>query len=128
MKTTGCTGLGKAFVKQGRRIAVSVVVWGMVLANTGVLHAVHLLPWSDQGDAFRGAFPCWRSQAAVGHDPCTCTLCLQFAAANKVLAGFAEPVAFSADVVTEAVFAAARPVQSVRLPSPAARAPPSVCS
>lgn len=114
-------------MKQSCRITASVVVLGVVLANTGVLHAVHLLPWSQYRYASDSSRLCWMRQSGAGHDAGTCALCIQLAAAKKVLADFATPISLFADIETEAAFVAVQPLQSVRPSSPLARAPPSIC-
>lgn len=114
-------------MKQGRRITVSAIVLGVVLANTGLLHAIHLLLWNNHRGVCESARPCWRQQEGAGHDSQTCTICTQVASAKKVLAGFATPISLCADIAAEAVFVAVRPLQSVRLSSLLARAPPTIC-
>ncbi len=114
-------------MKQYRGIAVNIVWLGVVLANTGVLHAIHLLPFDDHRSTSERLHPRWEQRTLGGHDARTCVVCLQSMAVRKVLLGSVRPVSFSTDITIEPVVAAIHPLRATSLSSLSARAPPSIC-
>jgi hypothetical protein len=114
-------------VKQGRHITAIAVVLCVVLANTGVLHAVHLLSWNGHRGASDNGRPCWKPPTAGGHDSYTCSLCTHLASVKKVFTDTEEPTALIADVIENVFHFTSPPIRSVCLSSLSPRAPPFVC-
>ena len=115
------------FVKHGCHIAAIAIALCVALASTGALQAVHLSQCCGRPDASDSGSPCWRQQASAGHDSHTCAICTQFASAKNMLAGAPNPISVHLGTAKELVFIAVLPLQSVRLSSLLARAPPSIC-
>jgi hypothetical protein len=99
---------------------------GVILANAGVLQAVH----THQQRARRSDPASAERRAAHGHhDPDTCPFCIQFTLGNKTVSpDFDIPLGFTLGAAQEVVSLWTFFPRGVFLPSSPARAPPSICA
>ena len=111
-------------MKQAKPIIVTAIMLCVVLANAGVLQAVHMHQHNSTSRSTSGG----SGPAGSHHDPGTCPFCIQFASGNKTVSpDFGGPVSFTLGPVQDVVCVWVSFVPSVSLPSSPARAPPSIC-
>jgi hypothetical protein len=115
-------------VKQANCLITMAAVAGVVLANAGVLQAVHLHQHRVWDSASNTSGPGGTNHSGSHHDPSTCPFCTQLASSKTVPFCFPEHISLTIGPAEEVVLCRSFLPPSVFPSLLSARAPPSTCS